>query len=88
MPGDAKAELWKLGDPPGSTPVSTEEIRTATADAKCRASSGWSQALYDAEYDAQVAFVKKNADKLDRIRDELAEDKKRLLAAATKYAPK
>jgi len=88
MPGDAKSDEWRLGEPSDPVPISPEEIRTATADAKCRTSSHWSQALYDADYTAQVAFVKKNADKLNRIRDELAKDKERLLAAATKYAPK
>ncbi|QAY60181.1 hypothetical protein ET475_09395 [Microbacterium protaetiae] len=88
MPGDEKSEEWRLGDPAGSSSPFTEEIKVATADAGCRASSGWSQALYDAEYAGETEFVKKNADKLDLIRDELAADKKRLTAAATEYAPK
>lgn len=89
MPGPARAEQWKLGEPSTTASlVSEAERRTASADATCRASSGWSRALYDAEYARQVTFVKKNADRLDRVRRELAKDRARLLAAATQYAPK
>lgn len=85
MPGDAKGAQWLAH---GVSPQpSAAEIQTAVADAKCRVSSGWSQAFYDAEYARQVAFVRKNADRLDRIREELTKDHDRLVAVATKYAP-
>ena len=88
MPGEAKFMEWDLGAPSDVVPISAEEIRMATADATCRLSSGWSEALYDASYSRQVALVKENADKLNRIRDELKQDQERLLDTAAKYAPK
>jgi hypothetical protein len=88
MPGETKRNEWRLGGGTTPSPISAEERRTASADATCRTSSGWSQTLYDMQYATQAAFVKKNADKLNRIRDALKNDRQRLLAAATKYAPK
>lgn len=84
MPGEPKIAEWLSG----GSEVSSEERRTATADAKCRTSSGWSQALYDTVYAKQVTVVTKNADRLDRIRGELKQERESLLAAASKYAPK
>jgi hypothetical protein len=85
MPGEAKSPLWLAH---GVSPQpSAAEVQTAVADATCRVSSGWSQAFYDAQYARQVAFVRKNADRLDRVRAELKKDHDRLVAAATKYAP-
>jgi hypothetical protein len=84
MPGERKMAEWVSG----GSEVSSEERRTATADAQCRTSSGWSQVLYDRQYAKQVTFVTKNADRLDRIRGELKKEREGLLAAASKYAPK
>lgn len=85
MPGEAKSAQWLAHGV--SLQPSAAEVQTAVADAKCRVSSGWSQAYYDAEYARQVAFVRKNADRLDRVREELKKDHDRLIAATTKYAP-
>lgn len=49
-----------------------EEIRIATFDAECQESSGYAQALYDAEWDRQVSIVRENEDALTRLLDEKA----------------
>lgn len=49
-----------------------EEIRIATFDAECQESSGYAQALYDAEWDRQVSIVRENQDSLTRLLDEKA----------------
>ncbi len=41
-----------------------EEIRLATFDAECRESSGYAQALYDAEWERQLTVVAENEDAL------------------------
>ena len=46
----------KWGWRPIATP-SADEIATASADAACRASSGWTDTLYQQEWDTRQAFV-------------------------------
>lgn len=45
---------WMAEEVAGNARPSAEEIELATADAKCRDSSGYRQALYDAEWRAQL----------------------------------
>ncbi|MCR1983147.1 hypothetical protein NSA53_12965 [Cellulosimicrobium cellulans] len=47
-----------------------EEIRLATFDAECRESSGYAQALYDAEWDRQMTVVEENEDALATLLEE------------------
>lgn len=49
-----------------------EEIRIATFDAECQESSGYAQALYDAEWERQVATVRENEPALTALLDEKA----------------
>lgn len=49
-----------------------EEIRIATFDAECQESSGYAQALYDAEWDRQVSVVRENEGALTNLLDEKA----------------
>lgn len=53
---------------PDSQP-STQEIAAAVADAQCRDSSGFSGALYDAEWSAQSVTLAQHADELVREKD-------------------
>jgi hypothetical protein len=67
MPTESERGQFGLGDPYSAT--STGEIQIAKMDADCRISSGFSQALYQAEFTAQTLALKKNADALVRDRD-------------------
>jgi hypothetical protein len=49
-----------------------EEIRLATFDAECRESSGYAQALYDAEWERQTTVVAENEDALATFLEEKA----------------
>ncbi len=49
-----------------------EEIRLATFDAECRESSGYAQALYDAEWERQLTVVAENEDALATLLEEKA----------------
>jgi hypothetical protein len=49
-----------------------EEIRIATFDAECQESTGYAQALYDAEWDRQVSVVRENEETLTSLLDEKA----------------
>jgi hypothetical protein len=69
MPGDALSEEWQLPIP--GTVAGDEEIAMATADAQCSMDSGWTEAVYEAEWDWQVEFVAANQDRLIRVRQEL-----------------
>ena len=60
--------------------ASAREIETATFDAACRDSSGWSEARYDAEWDRQVTAARENADALERILTENKKVEERALA--------
>lgn len=44
--------------------MSEYERKIAVADAKCRISSGWQQAYYDADWNSADAYVKKNQKEL------------------------
>lgn len=52
MPTVEMASEFGSGDP--SSPISSDEIRLATADAACRESSGYLEALYQAEWRRQL----------------------------------
>ncbi|WP_264032448.1 hypothetical protein [Cellulosimicrobium sp. SH8] len=49
-----------------------EEIRLATFDAECRESSGYAQALYDAEWERQATVVAENEDALATLLEDKA----------------
>ncbi|WP_147463499.1 hypothetical protein [Cellulomonas triticagri] len=49
-----------------------EEIRIATFDAECQESSGYAQALYEAEWARQVSIVRENEPALTSLLDEKA----------------
>jgi hypothetical protein len=52
----------------GLTPAA-DEVDQAVADARCRESSGYSEAYYLAEWDAQVAVLDKNKEELRRAHE-------------------
>ena len=63
MPGPQLSQ--KIGLNPGAdAPQSEYERKIAVADAKCRISSGWQQAYYDADWNSADAYVKKNQKEL------------------------
>lgn len=66
MPGEVLHNTFGLETAANwdSPSASAEEIRIATADAECRESSGYSQALYDAEFAAQEKAVAEHAAEL------------------------
>ena len=86
MPPEGLREAYGVGEP-GTSP-GPDEIRLAIADAECAESSGYAAALYETEWDLQAEFLKKNEDRLIRIRTELNEDRQRLLTAVSQNAPK
>lgn len=55
-----------------------EEIRLATFDAECRESSGYAQARYDAEWEAQVRVVQENEETLEGLLDQKAAYEKKV----------
>lgn len=66
MPSSSIVKRFHIGRGGGS--ASPEEIRIAVADARCRESSGYAQAVYDNEVDQQLALFAKNRDALERTR--------------------
>lgn len=66
MPTQTMREQFQLGDQ-FSQPTSAE-IRIALFDAECRQSSGYRQALFEAEWSAQRALLTKHADELVSLR--------------------
>jgi hypothetical protein len=71
MPSASLARRFGLtGDdrPTDEGSASPAEIRVATADARCRASSGYAKVMYDEEVDQQLKLVARNREALDRTR--------------------
>ncbi len=74
MPPDTLASAWGLGEP--DTTANADEIRVATADATCRDESGYTQALYEAEWQFQSSALADDADQLARQKASLDEYRK------------
>lgn len=73
MPTSAMVDLFGVdsGDTREAWVPSTLEIEWATADAKCQVESGYRDALYAAEWDAQVEILGKQGDDIRRARANL-----------------
>lgn len=85
MPSDElRAEL---GIPPRQSELTQQEIGLAVADASCRESSGWSEAYYQAVWDAQAILVSENADELVHIREEWEAAREVVLDVVASHAP-
>lgn len=67
--------------------ASPEELFVAEADARCRDSSGYSEARYRAEWSAQEVLVAGSRDKLDRIRNEAVAHTEELRTVIAENAP-
>lgn len=69
------------------SPLTQAEIMLAVADATCQESSGWTQAIYDTQWDAQVKVLSEHADELVRMRDQWDKDREVLLRIIAENAP-
>ncbi|NII52360.1 hypothetical protein [Frigoribacterium endophyticum] len=65
MPTDAMAGAFASSDP--TTPVTEAELDVATADAACRESSGYLDALYDAEWEHQLTVPHDYGERLSQV---------------------
>lgn len=75
-------------DPTDFAPkVSTAELRIAQADAQCREESGWAKAVYNAEWERQVATLSQNADSLSAIKRQITSYHKKVLKVVNAHAP-
>jgi hypothetical protein len=70
MPSPSLDKRFQVGG--SGTSASPEEIEIATADARCRESSGYAQQIYDVEFLRQLEAVAQNRDSLDRARGDTA----------------
>lgn len=71
MPGELRVEFGLGGGDGGSEPraiPSRSELELATADAACRDSSGYTETLYRAEFEAQLRALDVNDEELDQVR--------------------
>jgi len=89
MPSDSLVSRFSLdlGDRVGTTSVDPKEVAIATADAACRDSSGFAKALYDAEWDRDVAALRDNADELARAEKEIKANETAVLDVISSNAP-
>lgn len=87
MPTGSLSDKWGLGQDKPSWeigPATADEIEVAVADAKCRESSGWAEARYQAEWSAEEEFLKKNRKEMDARRAQYETQEKNFLAVITK----
>jgi hypothetical protein len=87
MPPAGVASRFGLDGSNKTLTPSQEEIDAAVADAECRASTGLSTALYDAEWDQQAKLVTENRDQLERFRSGATELNEKLLTVVAEHAP-
>lgn len=78
---------WGDGDGAPENALTAQEITLAVDDASCRDSSGWSEAMYQAMWDAQADVVSANADELVRMRGKWQTDRESILAIIAAHAP-
>lgn len=67
--------------------VDPEERRVAVADAKCQESSGYFDAAYTAEWDAEVKLLRENADELERYDKQMQAMNRKARKVIAHYAP-
>jgi hypothetical protein len=67
MPSPSVAKRFAVGRNLNAPPA-PEEVRLASADARCRESSGFATRLYDLEVDNQLDLIADNEDALERVR--------------------
>nr|WP_300340321.1 hypothetical protein [Actinomyces sp.] len=79
---DSLMQRWDWA-PTGT--ASADEIQVASADATCRRTSGWFDALYEAEWNLRQAFVDEHRTELEPVRQALdtARERYRSLIAGT-----
>lgn len=82
MPSPSLARRFHLGR---AGAASSDEIRVATADAKCRESSGYAKVLYDDEVEQQLELFASNRDALDRARAAATQNLKRARAVMAQH---
>lgn len=73
MPTESLRATWGENTAPRTEeaayqPPSIAEIEIALQDARCQETSGFAEALYDAEWDAQVEMLADNEDSLVRLK--------------------
>lgn len=85
MPSDEL--MAEVGIPPRQSELTQQEIDLAVADASCRESSGWSEAYYQAVWDAQAKLVSEHADELVQIREEWDQAREIVLDVVAAHAP-
>jgi hypothetical protein len=76
------------GGSSGPAPLTSAEVQLAVADATCRESSGWTAAMYQAMWTAEVDQVKQHADDLVRTKTQLDALLKESLAVIAENPPK
>lgn len=79
--------MAEVGIPAPQFELTQQEIDLAVADATCRESSGWSEAIYQAIWDAQATFVAEHANELLKIREERAAAREVALDVVAAHAP-
>ena len=85
MPTPWLVERFDMGDL-HATP-SAEEIEFATADAQCRASSGFVETFYQVLWDKEAQLVRDNADALLRIEAMVTEHREKVAQIISEHAP-
>lgn len=76
------------GGSSGPARLTAAEVQLAVADATCRESSGWTAAMYQAMWTAEVDQVKQHADDLVRTKTQLDALLKESLAVIAENPPK
>lgn len=86
MPPQELALQFGLDNEPDST-ATTAEIHVAVTDARCMETSGYAEAVYDAEWAAQTAALEQHRGALEPLRRELEARRAALLQAINDLAP-
>lgn len=87
MPTGSLTNKWGLNqDVPEweLDPATVDEIEVAVADAKCRESSGWAEARYQAEWSAEEEFLEKHRKEFEAMRAQYEIQEKNFLAVIAK----
>jgi len=83
MPSPSLDKRFQVGG--SGTSASSEEIEIATADARCRESSGFSRQIYDVEFAQQLESIAQSREALERAKADTARLNKRTRSIIAKY---
>lgn len=89
MPTDSMRQRYGWADTAADSapPLTPDEIADAVEDAKCQESSGYSESIYDAEWERQVSLLEENYESFVSVGEDIKEVRQEISERMALMAP-